>query len=248
MKKQKWVSFAVALAMMGAVAALLGHLGTRQKLGEPAVTNSPIPGSIRLHVNLPERVLDYASVPVDVAKYVLDFLPPDTSFGQRRYTASDGFVTDVNVVLMGTDRTSLHKPEICLEGQGWHVIATQSGTDEVHIERPCAYDLQVMKLIATKEGMEDGQPVQLRGIYVYWFVAPGELTAHHWQRMWWMGRDLLFSGVLQRWAYVSFFHVCRAGQEEACLERMKKMMAAAVPEFQLTPAPANASALARAPL
>jgi hypothetical protein len=245
MNKQKWILLVAALALIGAAAGLLSDLRAKQKLGQPAVKTVTQPDTQRLQVVLPERVLDYSSEALEVAKVVLDTLPPDTSFGQRRYTAADGFITDINVVLMGLDRTSLHKPEICLEGQGWHVVPANCGTSTVHIERPCAYELPVMKLVVSKTVTENGQTIPLSGIFVYWFVAPDELTAHHWQRMWWMAKDMLRAGVLQRWAYVSCFHVCPVGQEEACFERMKKLIAASVPEFQLTPGPA--ATVARAP-
>jgi hypothetical protein len=65
-------------------------------------------------------------------------------------------------------------------------------------------------------------------------VADQELTADHLQRMWWMARDLIRTGILQRWAYVSCFSVCVPGQEEATYQRMKEFIVAAVPEFQLT--------------
>jgi hypothetical protein len=48
-----------------------------------------------------------------------------------------------------------------------------------------------------------------------------------------MARTLLSSGVLERWAYVSFFAPCAPGQEAETYERMKKLIAASVPEFQL---------------
>ena len=106
---------------MGGAAGLLTRLQANQKLGRPGVKTSPIPGSPRLQVDLPERVLDYTSEAVEVDKRTLDWLPQDTSFGQRLYRAPDGFEVSVNVVLMGSDRTSLHKTEFCLEGQGWRI-------------------------------------------------------------------------------------------------------------------------------
>jgi hypothetical protein len=239
MNKQKWIILISTLALIGGAATVLAGLRAKQKLGPPAVKTSPTEDPQRLAVNLPERVLEYTSEPMETQKIVLDTLPPDTSFGQRRYKAADGFVTDLNVVLMGTDRTSLHKPEFCLEGQGWHLDPARCEESTVHMERPCAYNLPVMKLLATKEVVDNGQPVALRGIYVYWFVAPNEYTARHWQRMWWMAEDLLRTGVLQRWAYVSYFHVCPPGQEAASFERMKTLIAASAPEFQLTPGPAG---------
>ena len=52
-----------------------------------------------------------------------------------------------------------------------------------------------------------------------------------------MARDLARTGVLQRWAYVSYMAFCSPGEEDATFERMKKMIAASVPEFQLMPKP-----------
>jgi hypothetical protein len=48
--------------------------------------------------------------------------------------------------------------------------------------------------------------------------------------------NLLRTGVLQRWAYVSYFSVCEPGQEDATFARMEKLIAASVPAFQLPPA------------
>jgi len=64
---------------------------------------------------------------------VVDTLPRDTSFGQRRYRSPDGAVTQVNVVLMGSDRTSMHKPQFCLEGAGWQIDSAASAG------RPCRW-------------------------------------------------------------------------------------------------------------
>src|ERR1035438_8382408 len=73
------------------VAALLTRLQSHQKLGRPAVKATSIPGSRRLQVELPEHVLDYTSEAVEVDNTTLGWLPQDTSFGQRRYKAPDGF-------------------------------------------------------------------------------------------------------------------------------------------------------------
>jgi hypothetical protein len=167
---------------------------------------------------------------------VLDWLPRDTTYAQRRYTDTNGFGMLVNVVLMGADRTSIHKPEYCLKGSGWGDL--EGETTSVRIEAPHAYDLPLMQLYSSKDvRLESGETIRVRGIYVYWFVADGELTATHGQRMWWMARDMLRTGVLQRWAYVSTFSVCMPGEEEATLSRMKSMIAAMVPQIQLATGP-----------
>jgi hypothetical protein len=241
MNKQKWIVVIVALGLIGGGAGLLTRLQAKQKLGRPGVKTQPIPGSQRLQVELPERVLDYTSQAIEVDKSTLGWLPQDTSFGQRLYRAPDGFETSVNVVLRRSDRTSLHKTEFCLEGQGWRIDREASTEATVRMARPYPYDLPVTKFIATREVTIDGRPVTARGVYVLWFVADAdEYTARHWQRMWWMARDLLLTGVLQRWASIGYFTVCAPGQENAAFERMKTFIAASAPEFQLVPRPAHA--------
>ena len=239
MNRQQWIFVAVGLLLIAATAGALAHLRGNQKLGRPGVKTRPIAESRNLEVLLPEHVLDYSSEPVAEDKIVVDILPKDTSYGQRRYTAPDGSWTVVNVVLMGSDRTSIHKPQFCLEGAGWKIDSTASNRETVRVDRPFSYDLPVMKLVSTKDVTVNGQTVRARGVFVYWFVTDNAISGEPagFQRMWWIARELLRTGELQRWAYVSFFSVCWPGQETAAFERMKKLIAASVPEFQLTPRP-----------
>ena len=245
--RENWILLVIALGLMGVTAALLNQLHTHQRLGLPGVKTSPIPGSIRLQVELPPRVLNYDSKPMDPDKIVLGVLPQDTSFGRRLYTADDGFQVLMDVVLMGGDRTSLHKPQFCLEGAGWHIDQTATSQTSVPMRRPYAYDLPVVKLLASRQHTAEGRNETIRGVYVYWYVADGEVSASTsgLQRMWWMAKDLLRTGKLQRWAYVTSFAMCLPGQEEATFERLKTFIVASVPEFQLTPRGPQSAATAR---
>jgi hypothetical protein len=136
---------------------------------------------------------------------------------------------------MGEDRTSIHKPDYCLPGQGW-VIKDKSVVN-IAMAGAQKYELPVAKwLVANSIQNSSGQKQAVSALYVFWLVADQEETPDNYQRMWWMGRDLLRTGVLQRWAYVSYFAVCMPGQEEATFERMKQLIAHAVPEYQKPPA------------
>lgn len=247
MNKQRIILLVVALAVMGGGAGVLARMKSNQRLGAPGVKTEPIPGGRNLHVLLPERVLNYESEEIKQGGVVTNTLPPDTSFGQRRYSNKEkpGDWLLLNVVLMGSDRTSLHKPQFCLEGWGWRIDDQYSLETKIPIARPHPYELPVVKLVSTRVVKNDkGQPVALRGVYVYWFVADdalsGDITGR--ERMWWMAKHLLRTGELQRWAYVACFSVCLPGQEDATFERMKEFIAAAVPEFQLTPKPGTTAA------
>ncbi len=245
MNKKKWVMLTSALALMGAAASLLAVLKTHQRLGEPAVKTSAIPGSIRVQVDLPTNVLDYISKAVEVADIVTNTLPPDTSFGQRVYLGPDQFPIQLGVVLMGSDRTSIHKTEFCLQGTGWKIDRQASCETTIQMDRPRPYDLPVMKFIASHDPTPENPAT--RAVYVCWFVAANdEFTPNHITRMWWLARDLFSTGVLQRWALVFYFSPCAPGQENATFDRMKKFIQASVPEFQLVPR-GNATAIAARP-
>jgi hypothetical protein len=240
----------VAVVMISATAILLIQLRSHQKLGPPAVKTTPLPDPQRLAVQLPENVLDYKSEPMEISDIELKTLPADTSFGRRQYIGSDKWFTMASVVLMGSDRTSLHKTEYCLQGQGWRIDRNASVETKVHLDRPCSYDLPMMKYIVNRDETINGQRGILSGVYVFWFVAPNEITAHHGTRMWSMATKLIKTGVLERWAMISYFSVCNPGEEDATFERMKKVIVASVPEFQLTPAagtPASGTALITPP-
>lgn len=243
MNRRTWPVFLSVCLLLGGTSALLAHFRTHQRLGRPAVKLAAVPvydpeGRVvgTNSVALPERVLDLESSTGPITQKECDMLPRDTTFGRRIYRAPDGFEIMCNVILMGADRTSIHKPDYCLPGQGWSIDEAGKQQTEILIERPRAYRLPVMKwLTRAEQETPGGGKTPVRGVYVFWFVAEGEQTASQYRRQFWLSWDLLTQGVLQRWAYVSCFAVCPPGQEEATFERIRKFIMAAVPEFQVAP-------------
>jgi hypothetical protein len=244
MNKRTLALPAAGLALIVAGALALNYFHAHQKLGAPAVKTRPLAGGQNLEVLLPEKVLDYKSDPIEVSAVETNTLPADTSFGKRAYEAPDGFHIQASVVLMGTDRTSLHKPQFCFQGQGWDIDQIATAQDNVRIQEPHPYDLPVVKLMSSRDNGT------VRGIDVYYYVADGEFYAgtSGAGHMWRTARDVLTTGTLPRWAYVSYFSFCRPGQEDASFERLKQFIAAATPQFQLYPAPTSTVAQAGKPL
>jgi len=235
---------ASVLVFIALTSAFLRHHQANRKLGAPGVrlVAAPVLGEsgdiiATNTVALPERVLDYTSVAVPVAKVVHASLPADTVFAHRLYTAPDGFKVDSQVVLMGADRTSIHQPQYCLTGSGWHTDASEKTS--IPMRLPHAYELPVMKLrLSGRFREERGATVERRGVFVYWFVADGAVSADHRERMWSQARQQLRTGVLQRWAYVICFAACAPGAEEATSRRLNEFIAASVPEYQTATGPA----------
>ena len=233
----------VALGLMALTAFGLSRLQSLQRLGTPGLKviahNVSGEGGTLLGTNsvpLPEKVLNFESTELPIAKITSDWLPKDTTYAQRLYRAPDGFEMMANVVLMGTDRTSIHKPEYCLAGQGFRTERVERV--KIPIGDPAAYLLPAQRWTLTREvTANNGVRIKHAAVYVFWFVADQQLTEDHNERMLWMTRDLLTKGVLQRWAYVSCYANCLIGQEETTYERMRTWITAAVPAFQIAGRP-----------
>jgi hypothetical protein len=234
MKNQKLLIFFAALILMAGTAAMLVRLKTNQKLGVPGVKFTPVPGSVQVKIGLPERVLNFTSTNIPEPEVVLGYLPKDTSYAERLYQSPDGAAMTGTIVLMGTDRTSIHKPDYCLPGQGWHIDS--KNVVNVPVGGALPYELPVAKwLISANFQKPGGGTEKVSGIYVFWFVADEEQTPEFYGYLKLLTHDLLFTGVLQRWAYVSYFTTCEPGREDAAFARMEKLIAASVPAFQPPP-------------
>ena len=237
MKAQKYILAVLTLVMMAATAMVLFNLSKHQRLGDPGVKTRPLAGSKNLEILMPETVPGYTSEILTNVEEGLAVLPADTSYRSRLYEANDHFGVQVTTVLMGTDRSSIHKPQICLPGQGWAINDSMTRVENIPMERPFSYELPVNRIVSNKQvKAADGTIQTLRSVYLYWFVDADQYTASEWKwKVWLAPHDLLVNGVLDRWAYISCFSECAPGQEDATTDRMKKMIAETAPEFQLIP-------------
>lgn len=230
---------AVVLLLIGGTAGLLAYWKTNQKLGKPGVKVAQQPtydwaGNVVAtnSVYLPEKVLDYESSTGRVTKQELGMLPKDTTYGRRVYRAPDGFQISCSAILMGTDRTSIHKPEYCLVGQGFRIIRQESGI--VALRDPIPYSLPVTRLTAVRETkLADGRTVEERALYVYWFVTDGQVASQHGERMLSSAWKMLTTGVTPRWAYISCFAFVPGGDEAKANSEIDQLIAATAPQFQL---------------
>jgi Protein of unknown function (DUF3485) len=233
-KKSQWLALLISIGLIGGAACVLTWFKQHQKLGRPGLKATAIPGKVKMKINLPEHVLDFTSTNVPEPEVVLDYLPKDTSYAERCYQNSNGYPIYATAILMGADRTSIHRPEYCLPGQGFQINSRT--VVKLLINRPYPYQLPVSKWIVGKTiQTPDGQNQKISGLYVFWFVANHEQTTGIVPMQLRMMKDLLTTGVLQRWAYISYFTFCLPGQEKVAFDRMKKLIENSVPEYQLPP-------------
>jgi hypothetical protein len=243
--KRPVVIFGVAAAMIAITCGFLAYLQAHQKLSKPGVKLVPVP-AYGVHgqlvgsnsVYLPE-VANFTSTPRPIDDSVLEWLPKDTTYGQRAYQAADGFEAAVSVVLMGTDRTSIHRPELCLPAQGWVIDKEEQRT--IPMKQPYPYLLPVKVITSHSErALPDGRKIKASSLFVYWFVSENQVMSVHFDYQLSILTHLLSKGELQRWAYVSCFAVCAEGGEEQTFQRIKELVTVAVPQFQTAAGPREA--------
>lgn len=125
-------------------------------------------------------------------------LPRDTVIFKKQYFHNDDEDLSVyaGVVLSGSDRSSIHRPELCMPSQG-HSIESR---ELIEIPLEGRDPLQVMILNLSRR-LPNG--VMFHSYYAYWFVGHNVETPHHMERMLLMATDRIFRNVSHRWAYIS---------------------------------------------
>jgi hypothetical protein len=148
------------------------------------------------------------------------------------YFDPDGLRIQSTAILMGADRTSIHRPEYCLPGQGWTIDKKETVTVPINDNPP--YQLQVARWnLSSSVQQDDGTKKARFGIYVFWYVAKGDETPDHDKMLEHLTLNLFRSGDLQRWAYISYFAGCGPDQQDLAFAQIKRLIQAQVPKFQL---------------
>jgi hypothetical protein len=129
-----------------------------------------------------------------------------TEFARKNYKnnfldRAPGYEVLVSMVLSGHDMSnSIHRPERCLDAQGW----TRLGSDEVQVKLANGTSFPVTRLYnRMTRRTEDGSTRSVDAYSYYWFVGEREVTASHWGRWMTDNTDRLLRGVNQRWAFIT---------------------------------------------
>lgn len=191
-----------AMIIRSAITAILAALTVLACRLAPEIEKGNESGVI---MRLPAGAGHFLGDTVPPDKVELELLPSDTQIVKMRYhtagfSAANRDQADVTLVLAGAERRSIHRPEVCLQGQGWTLVESQVLPVEVSSGR----QLEVKDLLIEKPvQLKDGRRKTLRAHYVYWFVGTDVTTPSHFTRNWLSTWDSVFRNVNHRWAYPS---------------------------------------------
>lgn len=194
--------------------------------------NTPTQAGVIL--KLPIWVGNYLGEDQDVTAAEKTILPDDTEFARAEYRSPRGDKINCQIVLSGGQKRSIHRPEICLPGQGWNV----RGGRATPIEMPDGSTLRVMKLDLSRPiTLSNGESTTLRSVFLYWFVGKDTTTPYHWERILQTSYDRVAHNLNHRWAYVVVSSPItkdfdpNGRDEEQTVEALKKFIREAAPQF-----------------
>lgn len=132
-------------------------------------------------------------------------LPDDTEFIKSAYANAAGRRVFVSVVLSGTERDSIHRPQRCLKAQG--NALDKEYTLDVPLEGRDPLQVRVIKA-SKAQTAPDGTTIGKNIYYAYWFVGQERETPSHVTRMFWLAWDRVVHSKASRWAYISVSGEC----------------------------------------
>ncbi len=152
----------------------------------------------------------------NMARAEKEQLPDDTEFIKSAYTNAAGTRLFTSIVLSGTARDSIHRPQRCLKGQG--NTLEKEYTLKVPIEGRDPLGIRVIQASCIFQGPEG--PVPYYSFYAYWFVGQDRETPSHYSRMFWLAWDRVVRSTANRWAYIAV----QGPREEAGTEYEKDII------------------------
>ena len=127
-------------------------------------------------------------------------LPADTVLVRKLYRCASKSSMVVSMVISSSEEVSIHRPQMCLTGQGYDISEEQ--TCEIILSNQKPLRIRVLNLFRRWQG-EEGRMMEVPGFYAYWFVSQRHETSSSAWRIFYATWDRVVHGQVFRWAYVS---------------------------------------------
>jgi EpsI family protein len=175
--------------------------------------------------------IEWTGRPVAISAIEREILPADTGFARKLYFSHRDPSKQVflSIVLSGRDRTSIHRPEVCLVGQGWTITGRSEHRFDYPAHAEAGFRATVLRVQRELPGPRG--PVVVPQLTVYWFVSGDAVVATHAERLARDAWNRLVHARADRWAYV-LMQTDAADGEAAALARMQAVLHETLPAFQ----------------
>lgn len=170
----------------------------------PNAATDPQTGMV---MKLPDEIPGHVGVVREVSEEERVWLPSDTQMLKRSYfpkgaeSKSEAFMKSIAVtlILSGADQRSLHRPEVCLDGQGWAIV-----DQPIEVLQVNGKPLKVKNLYLERSQVQDDKSLKkIKAHYVYWWVGSHVNTADTAKRALISAKENIFYNRNTRWGYPS---------------------------------------------
>jgi EpsI family protein len=221
-----WVAGAVIAVALGEM-IFLHRLATLPPRGQVGVA---LTDDGRHPVELPTFLgIEWTGQTQAVSQAERDILPADTGYSRKLYFNHRDPSKQVflSIVLSGRDRTSIHRPELCLVGQGW----TVGDPRQVSFQDPAGEAFRASVLPVTREVQTPQGKRAVPQLVVYWFVTADAIAPTHLQMFLRDAWNRVTRARADRWAYV-LVQTDAVDGEAAALARIQAVLNGTLPTFQ----------------
>ena len=156
-----------------------------------------------LRLSLPAAVDAYLGKPMDMSAEERNVLDEGVELARTFYASPTGRRILVTLIVGGPGKRTLHRPEVCLPGQGWSI-----GRSEV---LPLTFadgrsaDATVLHLFRDT-APESGKSLRVRALNLYWYIgSDGSTRPDYYGHISKGYQDALFKGINHRWSMLSLF-------------------------------------------
>ena len=181
-------------------------------------------------MKLPNSIGDYLGFDTDITESEHVILPRDTEFAKKRYSGFDLPEITTEIVLSGAQRQSIHRPQVCLAGQGWAIQKEE--TIPITLADGRVQKVRKLTLLRTQDG------IRVVGYFIYWFVGKDKTTDDHFERIFLTSWDRIVHRVNHRWAYVIVNAILppeptvTAGERQKVLSDLLSFTGELIPQIQ----------------
>lgn len=173
-------------------------------IGVCAATNvNPSIAESGVFMTLPLQFGSYQGQPHDMTAIERNNLDPGVTLVRSQYMSADRRMIEATIIQSGVGGRTLHRPEVCLPGQGWSI------TDRIPVPMrlPSGRVIQATALRMFHDfGTEPGVRKRVHGLNIYWYIgSDGTTSADYYDHIRIGYIDAVFKNLSHRWSMASFF-------------------------------------------
>ncbi len=184
----------MAVALPGVCVALCAAADTSLHLAEPGV-----------NLRLPSNIGPFHGQALDMTAAERNVLDEGVELARTFYASAEGRRILVTVIVGGPGKRTLHRPEVCLPGQGWSIASSE--VVPLQFTNGDGAEATLLRLFrdAAPEG-EGGRRVRMRALNLYWYIGSDGTTRPDYYGHIGKGyQDAIFKDINHRWSMVSVF-------------------------------------------